>query len=42
MSLDHREPTLHRQRHRVADLLPGFYRKYRSLTVHYPIELPED
>ena len=31
-----------RQRHRVADLLSGFYRKYRSLTAHYPIELPED
>lgn len=31
-----------RQRHRVADLLSGFYRKYRSLTIHYPIELPED
>ena len=31
-----------RQRHRVADLLSGFYRKYRSLTAHYPIEFPED
>ena len=31
-----------RQRHRVTDLLSGFYRKYRSLTAHYPIELPED
>ena len=31
-----------RQRHRVADLLSGFYRKYRSLTAHYPIELHED
>ena len=31
-----------RQRHRVTDLLSGFYRKYRSLTAHYPIELHED
>lgn len=31
-----------RQRHRVTDLLSGFCRKYRSLTVRYPIELPED
>lgn len=31
-----------RQRHRMADLLSGFYRKYRSLTAHYPIELHED
>lgn len=29
-------------RHRVTDLLSGFYRKCRSLTAHYPIELPED
>ena len=26
----------------MADLLSGFYRKYRSLTAHYPIELHED
>ena len=31
-----------RQRHRVVDLLSEFYRKYRSLTAHYPFELPED
>ena len=31
-----------RQRHRVTDLLSGFCRKCRSLTVRYPIELPED
>ena len=31
-----------RQRRRVTDLLSGFCRKYRSLTVRYPIELPED
>ena len=31
-----------RQCHRVADLLSGFYRKYRSLTAHHLIELPED
>ena len=31
-----------RQRHCVADLLSGLYRKYRSLTAHCPIELPEE
>ena len=31
-----------RQCRRVAEALTGFYRKYRSLTAHYPIELPEE